>query len=279
MMTEKAKNHILRYVICTFGSFVLLMLTLGGIATIVLHGTPAVMRWVTVITAWTPTYIFLLMFKKLYPNSSLKAFYKNAFQEKLDMRLLVTTTGIQITIIVLCVYMVSVQRGASVLNLLDFSFSTVSSAFFFALLTGATGEETGWRGYLQPVMENKYGVVKGSLAVGLIWAFWHAPIWFLGTGYSGTVLIKYIAVFAITITALGFIMGICYHRCRNLFVPIWIHFTFNFLGQMFKGDLVDLVTWYAVFYCLMAVGCFILSKKQRFLRRKEAAHDKGNGRE
>lgn len=87
----KTKNYIIQYVICTYGLFVLLMFTLGGIATVLLHGTPLVMRWLIAITAWTPTYVFLIMFKKLYPNRTVKDFYKKAFSKKLNIRLLTTT--------------------------------------------------------------------------------------------------------------------------------------------------------------------------------------------
>jgi membrane protease YdiL (CAAX protease family) len=199
--------------------------------------------------------------KKLYPNSTVKLFYKEAFSKKLNIRLLVITTIIQIAVFASSVYMVSIQRSVTTIGLFDFSFSTIISALFFTLIQGATGEESGLRGYLLPAVEEKYGVVKGSLIVSLIWSFWHAPVWFLNTGYTGTDLIKYIIAFVICITSLGFIIGICYHHCKNLFVPIWIHFLFNFLGETFIGSMVDLVAWYAAFYFIIAVGFLLWHKK------------------
>jgi membrane protease YdiL (CAAX protease family) len=271
MNAVKSKNYMMQYVIYTYGLFGLLLLTLGGIATVLLNGTPLVMRWLTAITAWTPTYVLLLMFKMLYPNRTVKDFYKRAFSVKINFRLLVTTTIIQIIIFASSVYMVSIQKGIATISLFDFSFPTVISAFFFTLIQGATGEESGWRGYLLPVIEKKIGVVKGSLVVSLIWSFWHAPIWFLGTEYSGTDLIKYIIVFVICITSLGFIIGICFHCCKNLFVPIWIHLLFNFLGETFIGSRVDLVAWYAAFYFIAAVGFFLWHKKNHIISKKMTA--------
>lgn len=259
----------MQYIIYTYGLFGLLLLTLGAIASVLLHGTPLVMRWLTAITAWTSTYVLLLMFKKLYPNSTVKIFYQKAFAVKLNFRFLLTTTIIQIIIFVSSVFMVSIQRGVTTISLFDFSFPIVISALFFTLIQGATGEESGWRGYLLPAIEKKIGVVKGSLVVSLIWSFWHAPIWFLGTGYSGTDLLKYIIVFVICITSLGFIMGICYHRCENLFIPIWMHFTFNFLGEIFKGSKIDLVSWYAAFYFITAMGFFLWNKTNSVLDDKD----------
>ena len=250
---EKTKNYMFQYIVYTYGLFALLLIVLGGIGTILFNGTPFVMKWVVSLTAWTPTYVFLLMFKKLYPNSTLKEFYKNAFGKRINIRLLVTTTLIQTFIFLLSVYMISVQNGVSVISLLNFSNEVVIPTLFFILIQGPSGEETGWRGYLQPAIEEKFGVVKGSLMVGLIWAFWHAPIWFLGTGYNGTELLKYIIVFVVSIASLGFIIGLCYHYCKNLFIPIWMHFVLNFLSQICIGSQLDMVTWYAVFYLIAAI--------------------------
>lgn len=259
---KKTKNYMFLYIVYTYGLFALLLIVLGGIGTILFNGTPLVMKWVVSITAWTPTYVFLLMFKKLYPDSTLKEFYKNAFSKKINIRLLATTTLIQTIIFLLSVYMISVQNGVSVFSLLNFSNEVIIPTLFIILIQGPTGEETGWRGYLQPAIEEKFGVVKGSLIVGLIWAFWHAPIWFLGTGYYGTELLKYIIVFFISIASLGFIIGLCYHYCKNLFIPIWMHFVLNFLSQTCTGSQLDMVTWYALFYLITAIG-FALYHKLR----------------
>jgi len=262
MESKIKKNYIIQYVIFTFVLFVLLMFTFGGIGTILLHGTPLVMKWIIAITAWTPTYVLLIMFKKLYPNSTVKDFYKKAFSKKLNIRFLMTTTLIQILIFIASVIMVSIQKGVSAMSLLDLSLPTVISALFFIMIQGPLGEESGWRGYLLPAVEEKTGVVKGSLIVSLIWSFWHAPIWFLGTGYSGATLVRYIIVFVICITSLGFIIGISFHHCKNLFVPIWIHFMLNYFSVIFTGSQVDLVTWFAVFYFITALGFYLWHKNK-----------------
>ncbi|MGC8994901.1 MAG: CPBP family intramembrane glutamic endopeptidase [Pyrobaculum sp.] len=64
-------------------------------------------------------------------------------------------------------------------------------AFLLAPLTpvavaflGAFGEEYGWRGYLLPRLAERWGYLKASFVVGLIWALWHTPAILLGYEYG-----------------------------------------------------------------------------------------------
>ena len=43
-----------------------------------------------------------------------------------------------------------------------------------ALVMFSLGEEFGWRGYAQPRMVRRFGLVRGSLLVGIGWSMWHA---------------------------------------------------------------------------------------------------------
>jgi membrane protease YdiL (CAAX protease family) len=42
-----------------------------------------------------------------------------------------------------------------------------------ALVVFPLGEEFGWRGFAHPRMVDRYGVVRGALAVGVGWGLWH----------------------------------------------------------------------------------------------------------
>lgn len=41
------------------------------------------------------------------------------------------------------------------------------------------GEELGWRGFLLPRVADRAGWLRASLVVGVAWAIWHYPLWFM----------------------------------------------------------------------------------------------------
>jgi len=95
------------------------------------------------------------------------------------------------------------------------------------LLQGATGEEAGWRGFALPRLQNRVGAIKASLILGLLWGFWHLPLW-LTSGLSGSDLLVYILVFNVAIISLTFLMTWVANQVPNSLVPVVIlHFCFN----------------------------------------------------
>jgi len=56
---------------------------------------------------------------------------------------------------------------------------------FILILLGGGQEEFGWRGYALPILESKFGIWFANIILGIIWAFWHLPLWFI-TGSSQT---------------------------------------------------------------------------------------------
>jgi uncharacterized protein len=95
------------------------------------------------------------------------------------------------------------------------------------LFQGATGEEAGWRGFALPRLQNRHGAMKASLILGLLWGFWHLPLW-LTSGLSGSDLLIYILVFNAAIISLTFLMTWVSNQVPNSLVPVVIlHFCFN----------------------------------------------------
>ena len=47
---------------------------------------------------------------------------------------------------------------------------------FFLSFLPFFGEEYGWRCYLTPALQNRFGARRGALAVGVLWGLWHLPL-------------------------------------------------------------------------------------------------------
>ena len=46
------------------------------------------------------------------------------------------------------------------------------------LITGAVGEEFGWRGFLLPRLGRRFGPAAAAWVMGILWSLWHVPAWF-----------------------------------------------------------------------------------------------------
>lgn len=64
-------------------------------------------------------------------------------------------------------------------NLTDAGFIVSYLTAIILFLPSGLGEEYGWRGYLLPALTEKWGRAWAAAAVGLVWAAWHIPSYFI----------------------------------------------------------------------------------------------------
>lgn len=201
------------------------------------------------------------MFRKLYPNTSLRDFFKNNFLGKTKTRYFIVVFILQAAIFV------GIVIGYMVLNNLrleSISFISVSGLLPALLLTatgGALGEELGWRAYALNVFQKKYSPLKSALFVGLVWGFWHLPL-MIFSGYTGLDLLYYCFFFIVAVLSLSVVISYFYNKGRSVLIAIWIHFLFNFSIQLLIIDLLQLVIYLSVGYLLLALLLFITHKSE-----------------
>ena len=114
--------------------------------------------------------------------------------------------------------------------------------FIFVIFTGtfgligkysrALGEEIGWRGFLTPELYKKFGFIKTSFFVGVIWAVWHYTVLILGDYNNGiTPLLFQLTCFTISVIAASFIYTYFTIKSGSLFPAMILHGTHNLYIQ------------------------------------------------
>ena len=104
-----------------------------------------------------------------------------ALFKKDNVRLTIAVTGRQTLKYIGAIGIPVLVSGALVLSYSQFigplSIQPISGIslliFLGGTLLGAFGEELGWRGYLQRIVEGKLNVLTASLLVGVLWGLWH----------------------------------------------------------------------------------------------------------
>jgi len=130
---------------------------------------------------------------------------------------------------------------------------------------GGGQEEIGWRGYILPYLENKFGLFLGSLILGIVWAVWHLPLWFiLGTSQSYMpffafmlLTIGYSFIFSWVIEASGkrLFSGLVVHGTANAFIPLF--------PPLIMAQNVNQTRWWIYCVIIFVIGNIIVIKRTR----------------
>jgi len=87
------------------------------------------------------------------------------------------------------------------------------------------GEEVGWRGYALPRLAMHLGLGGASMCLGVIWALWHLPLFFLpGSGSNG----QSFPIYLLHVTALSVAMSWLYWKTEgSLLLVMLMHASVN----------------------------------------------------
>jgi uncharacterized protein len=116
--------------------------------------------------------------------------------------------------------------------------------FFFG---GPLGEEIGWRGYALPLMQSRYGTLKATLLLGILWTFWHLPHFLTsaqrgGPGTGLSILYINLPIFFLMVMAITIIFTWVFnHTEGSLFIAILLHAsidTFGIVQPYFSSPIV-----------------------------------------
>ncbi len=143
------------------------------------------------------------------------------------------------------------------------------------------GEEYGWRYFLQPIMQKKFGMKLGVILLGLVWGLWHIPVDTMF--YTEDSVPQMIVGQMITCVFIGIFFGYAYLKTNNIWVPVAMHFLNNNLIPIITGTFTadvmqnQHVEWLYLVEVLVLdfifFGLFIFAKEYRGRKKAKEATD------
>jgi uncharacterized protein len=138
---------------------------------------------------------------------------------------------------------------------------------------GPLGEEPGWRGFALPRMQPKYGALKGTLLLGVLWASWHLPDFLTsaqgggpGTGAS-TFLVNFPTFLLLVLSIAIIITWVFNHTKGSVFISVLVHASINtpqvvFVPLIFAVSVTTLNIAALIGFGVPALLVIILTKGQ-----------------
>lgn len=145
-------------------------------------------------------------------------------------------------------------------------FSFPRPLLFAGWLVGPWGEELGWRGFAQPVLQKRIGALGASLAIGTVWSLWH--YWPVATPAGGSLMELVQAPFASWLLyelANSVMMAWLYNSTGGSLPIAWAAHVGLSLGQNLVNAHPIPIGWFVTTF-LIAASLVILVNGPRTLR-------------
>jgi membrane protease YdiL (CAAX protease family) len=142
----------------------------------------------------------------------------------------------------------------------------LAATLFSVLVFGQAGEEIGWRGFALPRLAARMGLARGSIVLGVIWACWHLPLFFVkGADTMG----QSFPVYLLQVTALSVAIAWLYaHTNRSLLLTMLMHSAVNNTKDIVPSAMqgaanpfalsTSPVAWITVALMWLAAGWFLM---------------------
>jgi uncharacterized protein len=184
------------------------------------YGTPLAMV-LFVFGGIMPAISGLILKKKYGSKEEFRIFIKNIVNPKHP----VAWYMLIVVLAFIGCYLPTIFSGAPMQKPLYIAFLTVPM-----MIIGGGVEEIGWRGFFQPALQKRFSPFISTIMIGIVWAIWHLPLWFI----PGTINAEWsFLYFIITIIAVCFLYTTIYNATKSIFMCIVLHALFNAFWGMY----------------------------------------------
>jgi membrane protease YdiL (CAAX protease family) len=208
----------------------------------------------TIFGSWTPTLAAVVVIGKNKEGDGIGRLFQKFLQFKVPVRWYLAAL-IPYGLALAAVWIYQTTLG-SLYTKTPPSLNFWMGLIIVNFLAGPTGEELGWRGFALPRLLERHSPLKAGITLGVIWDFWHLPLW-ITSGYTSVNLLLYCLYFSIGIISLSVLMTWIFCRTSNSLVPMVVtHFSFNTGLNLFGSQGFGLVPTLPLIG-LMAMLCLL----------------------
>jgi len=184
------------------------------------YGTPLSMLFF-IAGGFTPPICEILLKKKYSTSEDYKSFTKSILNPRHHAIWYILVMGLSIIFcFVPTLFPGGTMKGPLYIAILEFPI----------MIFGGGLEEIGWRGFLQPALQKKYSAIISTLIVGIIWAVWHLPLFFILGSSQASMSFLWFFIYAI---ALSFLLAAIFNGTKSIFLCIIFHALMNSFSEVF----------------------------------------------
>jgi membrane protease YdiL (CAAX protease family) len=108
----------------------------------------------------------------------------------------------------------------------------------WGIVWGGGQEELGWRGFMLPLLQEKYSALVSSLIVGVAWAFWHLPLLLNANTTHGGWSLSQQAIWMVTILTGSVLWTWMYNSTEGSVLAVAVfHAGINAMGVFHPADM------------------------------------------
>ncbi len=171
--------------------------------------------------------------------------------------------GIALLVYPLFIAIIYILLGGTVV-FPEFTAFTFFLAIIEKLVMGPLSEEAGWRGYVLPRLESKFSALISSVILGIIWACWHIPLYWIQPRMAFYIYLPIVIVLAILFTW-------AYNNTNgSLLVTVVYHFCFNFAGGLGLFDGMIFQIFGSIGLGIILILVIVFYKPKRLSRKPDS---------
>ena len=144
------------------------------------------------------------------------------------------------------------------------STAAIPIAVAVQLITGAVGEELGWRGFLLPRLATRFGETGAGWVMALLWSLWHVPAYFM-PGMPHQTMPMFASLLSVVL--FGVFLAFVFTRAGQSVLPtIVAHLALNVASSVGGVRLSSPVYWWvldAVFGSVVVIGMLTPAARSR----------------